>query len=240
MNAIAKYVPRPLLAVERKDFQSHQLSAAGELAEAKQGTGRVVWLSAAMLFVGSVVANIPVMMALPHLKSRVENHWIRIHDNGEQDVVAGAKDAPKLFQDRDNEHWAQVYSEEWEEFSEERDPENFRKVEIMSSEEQRMRYDAWRNDPLNPVKNLGRHGNVITWGYQFYKEPAVASEPYKTFIYRMTFKRRATEGANVKPIENWQGEIQFQWQTDKQMTPEQEHDNPSRFTVVGYKADKQP
>lgn len=152
-------------------------------------------------------------------------------------LSVGAADAPKLFNEQTNQYWIKQYVELWEDYTWETDSTHFQRVQVMSSEDQRIRYAAWHKDPLSPAQKLGRHGYVQTSNIRAFRK---ADGKASTSEYTIQFDRTEVDGSSIGATEHWSGDIQFRWLPQLVMTNQQRQDNPGGMMTIDFHADKDP
>jgi len=235
VNALTDFKTRQLTVEEVKPFQDNVLALAGEAKARQRETNKALWLGSAGFFLfGCIGLAVGAAHFIWAINQPPQVIVVTVNaTTGELKVGVGPKDAPKTFPEIVNEHAIKDYVELWENYTWQADPVNYQKVLEMSSDEQRDRYIAWHNDPLSPVKKLGRHGYVQVDHSTLQVFP-VGTGKDNTLIYNVQFDRIEVTNGAAGRTEHYTGEIQFQWHPDWMTTDPQRSDNPGGFTTIAY------
>lgn len=232
MNAIARWKARPLRADERQDYlaDAKAFSLLGEMKAANRRTARLAWLvggTGSLIGVAGVICA-ATLFPLKHTDLR----YIEVDTStGYIGDSVGVADAPKLFSEQVAHQYLRMYIEARETYVPQTDALQFARVQVMSAEDERVRFAAWHKDPLSPAQKLGRTGHVEVDNFH----PVLQGKGRaKTLEYFVRFKRRETQGATVGPWEDWTATVQFQFHPEMGMDAQERQINPAGMQVLAY------
>ena len=193
-------------------------------------------VGAAGLIVG--LAGVGAVIVMLPLKQTVVKFVAVDSSTGWVGDAVGARDAPKMFNERVAHQYLRQYLEAREGYNPVDDQRQWDMVKAMSSAVEFENYNAWRKSELAPVKWLGSNGHVDITNFSFSKP---IHEKGDTWSYTVRYQRREVKGQNVSQFKPWHADIEFQWHPEMtQSEPDSEVNAGGMQVLPGYRAEQDP
>ena len=193
-------------------------------------------VGAAGLIVG--LAGVGAVIVMLPLKQTVVKFVTVDSSTGWVGEAVGARDAPKMFNERVAHQYLRQYLEAREGYNPIDDQRQWDTVKAMSSADEFENYNAWRKSELAPVKQLGSNGHVDITNFSFSKP---IHEKNDTWSYTVRYQRREVKGQNVSQFRPWHADIEFQWHPEMtQSEPDSEVNAGGMQVLPGYRAEQDP
>jgi type IV secretory pathway component VirB8 len=186
--------------------------------------------AATSLLAGSVSLN---LYFISHKPIPEPPRFIEVHDdNGFVGISPGAKDAPKLFNERVTERSLRDYITACMSYVPETYQLTVHQCAIMSAPEQQERLAAQiaQKNPSAPVNVYGQHGYAMPVNFHFEKR---GTGKYNTLSYVARFQLQ--ERLNNHPVTRWwTAAIDFQWHPELPMAPQDATLNEAGMQVLSF------
>jgi type IV secretion system protein VirB8 len=229
---------RQLTIEDQDEFlaDARAFSFLGEIRQANRRTQRLAW------FVGGTgaligVAGLVCAASLFPLKQTEARFILVDQSTGYIGESIAAADAPKVFNERVAHQYLRMYIEARESYVPQTDALMYSRVQIMSSEEERVRFASWHNkDPLAPAQAMGKTGQIMVGNFH----PVLQGNgKAKTLVYTVRFKRQETRGQTVGQWEDCVATVQLQFHPDMTMNDQERQINPAGLQVIAYNSYKE-
>lgn len=240
MNAFRKIIPQRVSAMS-DEARDELYKQAQSLQEERTLLGRSA-LKAAWIIGGSgwAVATIAVVSAASvfPLKTHEAQYFPVDQTTGWVGQAVPAADAPKLFNDATIENALRTYVEWRENYVYENDDLAFRRVALMSTPDEQIRYKAMHDDPKSPLHALGKGGYVRVDNFRMSK---VGDGKFGSMIYLVRFEYRMMRAGQIVPPkgEPYAATITFAFHPEYPMTQDDRTQNPTGLQVSSYQVTKE-
>ena len=215
--------------VERKDFAKYLVEARSwesDKVRSQEISKRTAWTVAIVASILAIVSVVTVALLTP--VQRVEAYVVRVDSStGQVNVVRPLSNGDTTYDEAINKYFTQWYVRWREGFIQERAPEFYNNVGILSSSAEQARYlkqydPSSQASPLNVYKNFGR--SVITIKSTVLDKPGVA---------RIQFTKEEDWGGRNQKTSQWSAMVFYRF-SGAPMSEKDREINPLGFQVLNY------
>jgi len=147
-------------------------------------------------------------------------------------VPVSLEDAPKLFSEATDHEYLKRYIMACEQWVPDVDRQNDRLCKLMSTPEQQASYMARRAKPTSTPKTIGKAGHVELDNFRFH--PQATDKTTGTHRYWVQFDRSVWKGSNLEETKTWSASVDFKYQPEREMVPQDRDDNRSGLQVSSF------
>lgn len=230
LTRLSPWVAKPLSDATKDAYFRRRMDVAAESVLLGRSAIIAGW-TVGIIGAACLAASIYGWVTFLPLKTVETRFYMVDRSTGIISQPVSLQDAPRIFSVATERFYLKRYLIAREGFDPNTDRANAHQTDLMSTPDEQVRYQTWRQAYLVPLG--AQHAHISIDNLRFHAEPAQRVGARR---YLVQFDRTVWHDMTRDPTQTWSALIDFSWRPDLPMRPIDRDDNPGGLQIFSYSA----